>query len=92
MPPASTCSGPVRLSRRQVLQAGGISLLGLSLPQLPSEYMKRNVWATFQFETSNVDFTRQSFGADRDAGGMDVERRHRVGRRVEELHRAVGPP
>jgi predicted TIM-barrel fold metal-dependent hydrolase len=27
--------------------------------------MKRNVWATFQFETSNVDFTRQAFSADR---------------------------
>jgi len=39
-------------------------LEGLSLPLLPSEYLKRNVWATFQFETSNVDFTRQSFGAD----------------------------
>jgi predicted TIM-barrel fold metal-dependent hydrolase len=39
-------------------------LEGLTLPLLPSEYMKRNVWATFQFETANVDFTRQSFGAE----------------------------
>src|ERR1700722_13632906 len=30
----STCSGPLPLSRRQVLQVGGISLLNLSLPQL----------------------------------------------------------
>ena len=36
----------------------------LTLPMLPSEYMKRNVVATFQFETTNVDFTRQIFGAD----------------------------
>jgi predicted TIM-barrel fold metal-dependent hydrolase len=38
-------------------------LEGLSLPLLPSEYVKRNIWATFQFETSNIDFTRQSVGA-----------------------------
>jgi predicted TIM-barrel fold metal-dependent hydrolase len=31
---------------------------------LPSEYMKRNVWATFQFETTTVDFTSQAFGVD----------------------------
>src|SRR2546426_127065 len=37
---------------------------GLTLPMLPSEYMKRNVTATFQFETTNVDFTRQIFGAE----------------------------
>jgi predicted TIM-barrel fold metal-dependent hydrolase len=36
----------------------------LTLPMLPSEYMKRNVVATFQFETTNVNFTRQVFGAD----------------------------
>ncbi len=36
----------------------------LTLPMLPSAYMKRNVVATFQFETTNVDFTRQVFGAD----------------------------
>lgn len=36
----------------------------LTLPMLPSEYMKRNVAATFQFETTNVEFTRQLFGAD----------------------------
>jgi predicted TIM-barrel fold metal-dependent hydrolase len=37
---------------------------GLTLPMLPSEYMKRNVWATFQFETSNVPFTAESFGVE----------------------------
>jgi predicted TIM-barrel fold metal-dependent hydrolase len=37
---------------------------GLSLPMMPSEYMKRNVVATFQFETTNVNFTRQIFGAE----------------------------
>ncbi len=37
---------------------------GLTLPMLPSEYLKRNVVATFQFETTNVDFTRQIFGAE----------------------------
>ena len=31
---------------------------------LPSEYMKRNVVATFQFETTNVKFTREIFGAE----------------------------
>jgi predicted TIM-barrel fold metal-dependent hydrolase len=31
---------------------------------LPSEYMKRNVVATFQFETTNVPFTREIFGAE----------------------------
>jgi predicted TIM-barrel fold metal-dependent hydrolase len=36
----------------------------LTLPMLPSEYLKRNVVATFQFETTNVDFTRQIFGAE----------------------------
>jgi hypothetical protein len=30
----ATCSGPVSLSRRQLLQVGGIGLLGLSLPRL----------------------------------------------------------
>lgn len=40
-------------------------LEGLTLPMLPSDYMRRNVWATFQFETSNVDFTRQSYSPDR---------------------------
>src|SRR5215468_7885678 len=33
-PPASPCAGPLRLSRRQLLQVGGASLLGLSLPGL----------------------------------------------------------
>ena len=37
---------------------------GLTLPMLPSEYMKRNVVATFQFETTNVKFTREIFGAE----------------------------
>jgi predicted TIM-barrel fold metal-dependent hydrolase len=36
----------------------------LTLPMLPSEYMKRNVVATFQFETTNVKFTREIFGAE----------------------------
>ncbi len=31
---------------------------------MPGEYMKRNVVATFQFETTNVDFTRQIYGAE----------------------------
>ncbi len=35
---------------------------GLTLSMLPSEYIKRNIWATFQFETSNVEFTRQAVG------------------------------
>ncbi len=37
---------------------------GLSLPMMPSEYMKRNVVATFQFESTNVNFTRQIYGAE----------------------------
>lgn len=37
---------------------------GLTLPMMPSEYMKRNVVATFQFETTNVPFTREIFGAE----------------------------
>jgi predicted TIM-barrel fold metal-dependent hydrolase len=37
---------------------------GLALAMLPSEYMKRNVVATFQFETTNVKFTREIFGAE----------------------------
>jgi predicted TIM-barrel fold metal-dependent hydrolase len=37
---------------------------GLTLPMLPSEYMKRNVVATFQFETTHVNFTREIFGAE----------------------------
>jgi hypothetical protein len=32
--PAVRCSGPRRISRREILQVGGASLLGLSLPQL----------------------------------------------------------
>jgi predicted TIM-barrel fold metal-dependent hydrolase len=40
-------------------------LEGLTLSMLPSEYMKQNIWATFQFETTNVDFTRQIFSAER---------------------------
>lgn len=46
-------------------------LQGLTLPMLPSEYMKRNVVATFQFETTNVDFTRQIFGAEHIAWSSD---------------------
>src|SRR5215831_2668869 len=38
---------------------------GVSLPLKPSEYMKRQVWATFQFETDTVGFTSQSYGADK---------------------------
>lgn len=34
MHPGQSCHGPIRLSRRSVLQVGGISALGLSLPQL----------------------------------------------------------
>jgi hypothetical protein len=34
MNPVTTCPGPVALTRRGVLQAGGIGLLGLSLPRL----------------------------------------------------------
>jgi len=32
---------------------------------LPSEYVKRNIVATFQFEQATADFTRQLFGAER---------------------------
>jgi hypothetical protein len=34
MKPARPCPGPLRISRRELLQVGGISLLGLSLPRL----------------------------------------------------------
>lgn len=34
MQPNPTCTGPLRITRRQMLQAGGIGLLGLTLPQL----------------------------------------------------------
>ncbi len=34
MPTGQRCNGPIRLTRRQVLQVGGISLFGLSLPRL----------------------------------------------------------
>jgi hypothetical protein len=36
-----SCSGPLRLSRREVLQVGGASLLGLSLPRLLHAEEKR---------------------------------------------------
>jgi predicted TIM-barrel fold metal-dependent hydrolase len=36
-----------------------------ALPMKPSEYMKRQVWATFQFETENVGFTADKFGRDK---------------------------
>ena len=39
-------------------------LQGLTLSMLPSDYMRRNMLATFQFESSNVEFTRQIYGAD----------------------------
>jgi predicted TIM-barrel fold metal-dependent hydrolase len=38
---------------------------GTALPIKPSEYMKRQVWATFQFETENVGFTADKFGRDK---------------------------
>ena len=44
---------------------------GLTLSMLPSQYMKRNVVATFQFESTNVDFTRQTFGAENIAWASD---------------------
>ena len=34
MNPGTKCEGPIAVSRRRVLQAGGIGLLGLSLPRL----------------------------------------------------------
>jgi hypothetical protein len=34
MKPAVPCQGPLRISRRELLQVGGIGLLGLSLPRL----------------------------------------------------------
>jgi hypothetical protein len=34
MKPASACSGPLRITRRELLQVGGISLFGLTLPRL----------------------------------------------------------
>src|SRR5262249_38824364 len=44
---------------------------GLTLAMLPSEYLKRNVMATFQFESANVDFTCQIFGAGNIAWASD---------------------
>jgi predicted TIM-barrel fold metal-dependent hydrolase len=44
---------------------------GLSLSMLPSEYMKHNVLATFQFEGTNVEFTRQTFGPENIAWSSD---------------------
>lgn len=44
---------------------------GLTLPMLPSEYMKRNVLAAFQFEGANLDFTREIFGAENMAWSSD---------------------
>ncbi len=38
---------------------------GTSLPLKPSEYMKRQAWATFQFETENVGFTADKYGRDK---------------------------
>ena len=38
---------------------------GVNLKLTPSEYMKRQVWATFQFETSNVGFTANEYDPDK---------------------------
>src|SRR6266446_8235484 len=38
---------------------------GVNLKLMPSEYMRRQVWATFQFETRNVGFTSTEYGADK---------------------------
>jgi predicted TIM-barrel fold metal-dependent hydrolase len=38
---------------------------GVNLKLKPSEYMCRQVWATFQFETRNVGFTCAEYGADK---------------------------
>jgi predicted TIM-barrel fold metal-dependent hydrolase len=38
---------------------------------LPSEYMKRNVLATFQFENANIEYTRQIFGEKNIAWSSD---------------------
>jgi len=38
---------------------------GVNLPLRPSDYMKRQVWSTFQFETKNVGFTCEQYGADK---------------------------
>jgi predicted TIM-barrel fold metal-dependent hydrolase len=38
---------------------------GTALPMKPSEYMKRQVWATFQFETENVGFTAEKYGRNK---------------------------
>jgi len=38
---------------------------GTVLPMKPAEYMKRQVWATFQFETENVGFTADKYGRDK---------------------------
>ncbi len=46
-------------------------LQGLTLSMLPSDYMRRNMLATFQFESANVEFTRQIYGADNIAWSSD---------------------
>ena len=38
---------------------------GVNLLMLPSEYVRCNVVATFQFEQATADFTRRLFGAER---------------------------
>lgn len=38
---------------------------GVNLKLLPSEYMKRQVWGTFQFETRNVGFSAAEYSPDR---------------------------
>lgn len=44
---------------------------GVNLPLPPSEYMKRQVWATFQFETGNVGFTCEQYGKDKIMWSLD---------------------
>lgn len=38
---------------------------GITLQLKPSDYMKRQVWGTFQFETNNVGFTCQQYSVSR---------------------------
>jgi predicted TIM-barrel fold metal-dependent hydrolase len=38
---------------------------GVNLKLMPSEYMRRQVWATFQFETKNVGFTAAEYSPDK---------------------------
>ena len=38
---------------------------GVNLKLMPSDYMRRQVWATFQFETKNVGFTAAEYSPDK---------------------------